>query len=164
MIKTAYFAGGCFWCITPQFAELKGVISVTAGYCGGDEADPTYEDVKHQKTHHRETIKVEYDDTEVGYTDLLDLYIRSVDPLDGNGQYIDKGYSYTLAIYYTDENEKQLSSDAVKNLEESLGQTTFISIEEYKHFYDAEEYHQDYYKKNPEAYQKELVESGRIKV
>lgn len=159
-MKKAYFAGGCFWCITPMF-KIYGASNVTAGYSGGDEVNPAYEDVKAQKTGHRETICVEYDPSKVSYDTLLEIYLSNVDPFDSEGQFIDKGFSYTLAVYYTDEEELALASKAVKALEEDEGRKSFIALEPFKSFYPAEEYHQDYYLKNPDAFEKELIDSGR---
>ena len=138
MIQKAYFAGGCFWCVTPIY-KIYGVDTVVCGYSGGDEPNPTYEDVKKQKTGHRETIELTYDTENVDYGKLLDIYLANVDPFDGEGQFIDKGFSYTLAIYYQ------------------------IALEKFKSFYKAEEEHQDYYLKNPEAFENEMIESGRRK-
>ena len=100
-MKTAYFAGGCFWCITPTFKELDGVFDVISGYCGGDEINPTYKEVKSQQTGHRETIKIDYDPEKVSFSELFEIFLGGVDPFDSEGQFIDKGFSYTLAIYYT---------------------------------------------------------------
>ena len=158
-MKTAYFAGGCFWCITPVFAETDGVISVTSGYCGGDEADPSYEDVRSQLTGHRETIKIEYDESVISYSELLKKFFDNVDITDGGGQYIDRGRSYTLAVYYNNEYEKAAALSKIK----ALGCEDNVSVEAYKRFYDAEEYHQNYYKKEPEKFNKEMEISGRIK-
>lgn len=161
-IRNAYFAGGCFWCITPIF-KIYGASSVISGYSGGDEENPTYEDVKHQRTGHREAIAVEYDDEKVSYSTLLELYLANIDPFDAGGQFIDRGHSYTLAIFYTDANEEILAKKAIKELEETERKKVQISVEPFKSFYPAEEYHQDYYLKNPEAFEKELIESGRKK-
>ena len=163
MIKTAYFAGGCFWCITPVFKEAQGVISVTSGYAGGDEIDPTYEDVKAQKTTHRETIRVEYDDALITYDELFMIYLGGIDPTDAGGQFIDRGHSYTLAVYFTNEAQHKIAEEKIKWAEEKCGQKLAIAVEPYKNFYEAEEYHQDYYLKNPEAFEKDLIESGRKK-
>ena len=156
----AYFAGGCFWCITPIY-KIYGVDKVVCGYSGGDEANPKYEDVKHQKTGHRESIMLEYDPERVPYTKLVEIFLANVDPYDGEGQFIDKGFSYTLAIYYTSEEEKQIAEKLVAELQAKSDKKTEIAIEPFKSFYEAEEYHQDYYLKNPEAFEKELKESGR---
>ena len=155
----AYFAGGCFWCITPTFKEIDGVIDVTSGYCGGDEINPTYEQVKSQLTKHRETIKIEYDEDKVNYEELLDIFLNNVDIYDDGGQFIDRGYSYTLAIYYVDDYQKEVIENTFKKYEKPL----CISVEKYKVFYDAEEYHQDYYLKHPKEFEEELINSGRKK-
>ena len=162
-MKTAYFAGGCFWCITPFFKMTKGVLSVTAGYSGGEEENPTYLLVKSQKTRHRETIAVEYDESVVPYTELLDIFLSGVDPYDEGGQFIDRGRSYTLAVYYTSEQERVKTVSMIRALEEASGQTAYIALEPFKTFYPAEEEHQDYYLKHPEAFEEELITSGRKK-
>lgn len=158
----AYFAGGCFWCVTPIY-KMYGVDKVICGYSGGDEVNPTYEDVKSQKTGHRETIKLEYDPQKVSYDKLLDIYFANVDPFDGEGQFIDKGFSYTLAIYYNSEEEMKLAQEKINQLEAKSQRQVHVELEPFKNFYEAEEYHQDYYLKNPEAFEKELMESGRKK-
>ena len=162
MAKTAYFAGGCFWCITPTFQEMEGVHSVTSGYAGGDEADPTYLDVKHQRTGHRETIRIVYDPEIVTYETLFDIFLSGVDPFDPGGQFIDRGHSYTLAVYYQEPQEQRIAQTAIDALAQSSGKSVYISVEPYKNFYCAEEEHQDYYKKHPLEFQQELVESGRL--
>lgn len=161
-MKKAYFAGGCFWCITPMF-KIYGVSRVTAGFSGGDEKDPSYEDVKSQKTGHRETLCLEYEPDRVSYETLLEIYFSNIDPFDEGGQYIDRGHSYTLAVFYTDATERKLAEEAVKAAEEESGRKVYVSIEPFKSFYAADEYHQDYYLKNPEAFEEELVNSGRKK-
>ncbi len=156
----AYFAGGCFWCVTPIY-KIYGVDKVTCGYCGGDEVNPTYKEVKEQKTGHRETIELTYDPANVSYDKLLEIFLANVDPFDGEGQFIDKGFSYTLAIYYQNEEEKEKAQKKIAELEATSGKKPQIALEPYKVFYEAEEEHQDYYLKNPEAFEKELIESGR---
>lgn len=163
-MKTAYFAGGCFWCITPIFKEMDGIADVVSGYSGGDEANPTYEDVKYQRTGHRETIRVDYDPKKVCFEQLLEIFIGGVDPFDEGGQFIDRGYSYTLAVYYMDEDQRSCTEAAVAKLEAAAGQKVCISVEPFKSFYPAEEEHQDYYLKHPEAFRQELIDSGRLKV
>jgi peptide-methionine (S)-S-oxide reductase len=159
----AYFAGGCFWCVTPIY-KMYGVDKVVCGYSGGDEVNPTYEDVKHQKTGHRETIMLEYDPEKVSYSKLLDIFFANVDPFDSEGQFIDKGFSYTLAIYYNNDDEKNMAKERIDKLQADSGKEVYVALEPFKSFYEAEEYHQDYYLKNPEAFEKELIESGRKKV
>ena len=163
-MKTAYFAGGCFWCITPTFQELDGVDRVISGYSGGREENPAYEDVKHQRTGHRETIRIGYDPRKVTFSQLVDIFLSGVDPFDGGGQFIDRGHSYTLAIYYLSEEEQTVAREAIRALEEESGQPVFISLEPFRNFYTAEEEHQDYYRKNPEAFRQELIDSGRMKL
>ncbi|MBQ6876907.1 MAG: peptide-methionine (S)-S-oxide reductase MsrA [Oscillospiraceae bacterium] len=160
-MKTAYFAGGCFWCITPTFKEMEGVFDVTSGYCGGNQENPTYSEVKSQKTGHRETIKIEYDPEKVSFKELFEIFIDSVDPFDGEGQFIDRGYSYTLAIYYNDIIEKETAEKMISKLEENFAKKVWISVEPFEKFYTAEEEHQNYYLKHPEEFEKELIESGR---
>ena len=162
-MNTAYFAGGCFWCITPTFQEMDGVFSVTSGYSGGMEVDPSYEDVKYQRTGHRGTIRIDYDPGKLSYQALLDVFLSGVDPFDAGGQYIDRGHSYTLAVYYQTDAERAIVEAAIANLEEESGQKVFVSVEPFTVFYTAEEEHQDYYRKNPEAFRRELIESGRLK-
>ena len=161
--ETAYFAGGCFWCITPAFRELPGVSDVVSGYSGGGEENPTYEDVKYQRTGHRETIRIDYDPAQVSFDALMDIFLGSVDPYDPDGQFIDRGFSYTLAIYYCSESQQAAAEGKIRALEEAEGKPVYIRVEPFRSFWRAEEYHQDYYRKNPEAFRKELIESGRLK-
>ena len=163
-MKQAYFAGGCFWCITPTFQEMAGVAAVTSGYSGGREADPTYEDVKYQRTGHRETIRVDYDSGKLSYGDLLQIFLDGVDPFDEGGQYIDRGHSYTLAVYWLTEEERDLAAAAIETLEKTSGRKVYISLEPFSAFYSAEEEHQDYYRKHPEEFRQELIDSGRLKL
>ena len=160
-MEKAYFAGGCFWCITPAFYEMEGVESVASGYCGGDDENPSYEDVKSQKTGHRETICISYDPGRVTYRELLQTFISAVDPFDGGGQFIDRGRSYTLAIYYCTDDERKEAEKAVGELQKTSDKPVAVSIEVFKSFYMAEEYHQDWYRKHPEAFACEMKASGR---
>ena len=162
-IKTAYFAGGCFWCITPYFQETKGVVQVTSGYSGGDEENPTYLDVKNQKTGHRETIRVDYDSTRITFAKLFDIFLQGVDPFDPDGQYIDRGHSYTLAVYCQNAEEHVVAREKIQSLRDTTSRPVYVSVEPFKSFYSAEEEHQDFYRKHPEEYRRELIESGRLK-
>ena len=157
-MKYAYFAGGCFWCITPAFRDKLGVRSVVAGFSGGCERDPSYEDVKRQLTGHRECVRVGYDGD---FAALVDVFLSSVDPFDGGGQYIDRGRSYTLAIYYTSEDERAVAEEKIAALAVQSGKTPQIALEPFRAFYAAGDEHQDYDLKNPEAFERELRESGR---
>ncbi|MBQ1640983.1 MAG: peptide-methionine (S)-S-oxide reductase MsrA [Lachnospiraceae bacterium] len=161
-MQEAFFAGGCFWCVTPIY-KMYGVDQVICGYAGGDVVNPTYEQVKTQTTGHRETIKLVYDPARVSYERLLDIYLANVDPYDSEGQFIDKGFSYTLAIFYKNEAELEAAEAKIRALEAESDKTAAIALLPYKNFYEAEEYHQDYYRKNPEAFEQELIESGRKK-
>ena len=163
-MKSAYFAGGCFWCITPTFQELDGVFSVTSGYSGGAEENPVYADVKSQRTGHRETIRIDYDEEKVSFAQLMDIFLRGVDPFDGEGQFIDRGHSYTLAVYCMTDKEHRTADTAIRELEAASGQKVYISLEPFTAFYTAEEEHQDYYRKHPEAFRQELIDSGRLKL
>lgn len=161
-MEKAYFAGGCFWCITPTFRQMKGVAHVISGYSGGDEKHPAYEDVKNQRTGHRETICIEYDPTEVTFEALMQIFLDGVDPFDEGGQFIDRGFSYTLAVYYLTREQKTVAQAMLHRLQTETGKQPYVAVEPFKNFYTAEEYHQDYDLKNPEAFHRELVESGRI--
>jgi len=156
----AYFAGGCFWCITPIY-KIYGVDRVTAGYSGGTEPDPSYKDVKTQKTGHRETIELEYDPRNVSYGELLDIFFANIDPFDAEGQFIDRGHSYTAAVYYQSKAERTAAEEWIARIEKESGQKVQVAVEPFKTFYKATEEHQDYYLKNPGAFEKEMRESGR---
>ena len=162
--KNAYFASGCFWCITPAFQEKNGVRKVTSGYCGGEEENPSYLDVKSQKTGHRETVMVTYNPEKISYRELMDIFLANVDPYDGGGQFIDRGFSYTLAVYYETESERQTALACIQAMEAASGKNAQIALAPFNRFWPAEEYHQDYYRKHPAEFQQELIESGRIRL
>lgn len=162
-METAYFAGGCFWCITPAYRELPGIFDVVSGYSGGEEENPNYLDVKQQRTGHRETIRIDYDPCLVDFDRLMEIFLASVDPYDPDGQFVDRGFSYTLAIYYLSESQRTAAQAKIRKLEEVGGQKVYVCVEPFRSFWMAEEYHQNYDLKNPEAFHRELVESGRLK-
>ena len=139
------------------------MVDVISGYSGGDEKDPTYLDVKYQRTGHREAIKVTYLPEKVNYSELFQVFLDGVDPFDPDGQFIDRGHSYTLAVYYLSEEEKQIAENGIRKLEEESGNPVYISVETFKSFYSAEEEHQNYYLKHPKEFEQELIESGRKK-
>ena len=161
--EIAYFAGGCFWCITPTFKEMDGVLDVVSGYSGGTEVNPTYADVKYQRTRHRETIRIDFEPEKVTFAQLLEIFLSSVDPFDPDGQFIDRGHSYTLAVYYCSDAQREAAEAAVGALEAESGQQVYVSIEPFMAFYNAEDEHQDYYLKHPEEFRQELIDSGRLK-
>ena len=158
-MKEAYFAGGCFWCISDYIlVKCQGnVMDVICGYSGGQEKEATYELVKSQKSKHRETIKIIYDEKKISLNELLSLYVEYVDIHDKDGQYIDKGYSYTLALFYQNKEEQEIYQHLVK----SLAKPCYISIEPFKFFVEAESKHQHYSSNNPEAFKRELLKSNR---
>ena len=159
----AYFAGGCFWCITPFFTRLPGVGEVISGFSGGDEPNPSYEAVKRQQTGHRETISVAYDPEQVDFDTLLRIFLKNVDPFDGGGQFIDRGRSYTLAVYYQNKSELAIARKQLAALAEKEGKTPQVALEPFKSFWPAGEEHQYFYLRHPEEFEREMTESGRRK-
>jgi peptide-methionine (S)-S-oxide reductase len=158
---TAVFAGGCFWCMEPPFDALAGVTVTTSGYTGGHQANPSYEAVSSGGTGHVEAIQISYDPTRVSYQQLLDVYWRNIDPLDEGGQFCDRGYVYTAAIFYRNEEERKLAEASKSRVEQRLGRTVTTAIRPADPFYAAEEYHQDYYRKNPLRYKYYRYNCGR---
>ena len=148
----AVFAGGCFWCMEKPFDRVEGVISTTSGFAGGHVVNPTYREVTAGGTGHIEGVQIIYDSDVVSYEELLYVYWRNVDPLDGNGQFCDRGVSYRPAIFYDTAEQRSTALDSVTQVSESLGRTTAVDILPLDTFYPAEEYHQDYYLKNPVRY------------
>ncbi|RME53764.1 peptide-methionine (S)-S-oxide reductase [Candidatus Woesearchaeota archaeon] len=160
---TATFAGGCFWCMEPPFENLPGVISVTSGFAGGTTPNPSYKDVSSGKTGHVEAIQVTYDPTVVSYEKLLDVFWRQIDPTDPGGQFADRGAQYATAIFYHTEEQRKQAQKSKSAIQASGRFTKPVAtrIEPYTTFYPAEEYHQDYYKKNPLRYKTYRYFSGR---
>ena len=161
-MKKFYLAGGCFWCISDFFLMQEGVEDTRVGYSGGDEKDVTYEDVKAQKTGHRESVEVTYDENVISLDKLVDLYFEYVDVLDGDGQGIDRGRSYSLALYYQNEEEKNLFWTKGLKVQESIGTCAHVTIAPFKFFIEAEEEHQHFSFKNPERFEEELKASNHI--
>src|SRR5687768_2292764 len=149
--EKATFAGGCFWCMEPPFDELPGVISTTSGYTAGRTKNPTYEQVSAGETGHTEAVEVVYDPSKITYARLLDVFWKNIDPVTPNRQFCDVGTQYRSGIYYHDEEQKRLAEASKKVLEDSgrFKQPIVTEITAASPFYRAEEYHQDYYKKNP---------------
>ena len=153
-LAVATFAGGCFWCMEHPFDELDGVVSTTSGYTGGHKKDPTYQEVSAGGTGHAESVQVVYDPKKVSYEKLLEVFWRNIDPLDGKGQFCDKGSQYRSAIFYHNESQKRLAEQSKKALEDSkrFDQPIVTEITAASTFYPAEDYHQNYYKTHPIRY------------
>ncbi|MGH8505582.1 MAG: peptide-methionine (S)-S-oxide reductase MsrA [Stenotrophobium sp.] len=150
----ATFAGGCFWCMQSDFEELPGVISVTAGYTGGKEPHPTYEQVSDHQTGHFESMELTYDTHKLSYDQVLDYFWHHVDPTDAGGQFCDRGPQYRSAIFYHDETQHQAAVASRDRIDKSgkLAAPVVTLILPATTFWPAEDYHQDYYKKNPLRY------------
>lgn len=161
--ETAIFAGGCFWCMVSPFDVLEGIIEVKSGYIGGHKENPTYKDVKSQTSGHYEAVKIIYDPEVISYEKLLQAFWRQVDPTDPDGQFQDRGSSYRTGIFYTTEEQKKTAEESRKALEESgrFEKPVVTEILPTATFYDAEEYHQDFYKKSPKEYKEDRSISGR---
>jgi peptide methionine sulfoxide reductase msrA/msrB len=162
-LPTATFAGGCFWCTQADFEKVPGVVKVIAGYTGGHQENPTYQEVSAGGTGHVEAVQVTYDPTKVYYKQLLDYFWRHVDPTDPNGQFVDRGPQYRSVIFYHNEEQKREAEESKQELEKSGRFTKPIvtAILPFTKFYPAEQYHQDYYKKNPLRYKFYRWNSGR---
>jgi len=163
--ETATFAGGCFWCMEKPFEKLDGVIFVESGYTGGPWENPTYEEVSAGITGHAEAVRIVYDPSKISYSDLLDMFWRQIDPTDAGGQFVDRGTQYRSGIFYHTEEQKQLAEESKKNLGAAgpFDNPIVTEITSAEAFYKAEDYHQDYYKKNPIRYKYYRYGSGRDK-
>jgi peptide-methionine (S)-S-oxide reductase len=150
----ATFAGGCFWCMEPPYDKLDGVISTTSGYTGGSTENPTYREVTRGGTGHAEAVQIAYDPAKVSYEELLDVFWHNVDPLDGGGQFCDRGDSYRTAIFAENAEQRRLAEVSKDALAASgrFDQPIATEIVDASTFYPAEDYHQDYYEKNPVRY------------
>lgn len=162
-IKTCLLAGGCFWCSSKPYYEYNGILHVYSGFSGGEEIMPTYESVKHQQTHHLETIKIVYDENIISLKEILDIFFFTIDPFDDGGQFIDRGNSYRTAIFYQNQEMKEYIENYINKLQQNFEKKIVVRVLEEKVFYMAEELHQDYAIKNPDKMMVELIESGRIK-
>lgn len=151
----ATFAAGCFWCVEPPFDKLEGVVSTTSGYTAGKTVGPTYKEVSRGGTGHTEAVRVVYDPKKVEYTKLVDVFWRNVDLLDGDGQFCDRGPEYRPAIFTHDDDQKRIAEASKAALAASgrFRQPIAVPVEPAQPFYVAEDYHQDYYLKNPVKYQ-----------
>jgi len=163
-LETATFAGGCFWCMQPPFDKTKGVVSTVAGYTGGPEKNPTYEQVSSGRTGHAEAVQVTFDPAQVSYEQLVEVFWRNIDPTQANGQFADIGKQYRTAIYYHSEAQKQIAMASMERLAKSgkFAKPIVTEIVAAGPCYPAEEYHQKYYLKNPDHYHRYAVGSGRV--
>lgn len=162
--KKATFAGGCFWCMQPAFDKLDGVISTVVGYTGGHTKNPTYAEVSAGKTGHAESIEITYDPSKISYEKLLDVFWHNIDPTTPNKQFCDTGTQYRSAIFYHDTEQKAEAEDSKRKLIESGKVSPVVTeITQATTFYPAEEYHQEYYKKNPLRYKFYRYLCGRDK-
>ncbi|MBS0159462.1 MAG: peptide-methionine (S)-S-oxide reductase MsrA [Nitrospira sp.] len=159
----AYFAGGCFWCMEEVFEKVPGVLSATSGYMGGRVENPTYEQVSGGGTGHAESVEVVYDPTKVTYQALLDAFWHNVDPVTPNAQFCDHGSQYRAVIFYQGEEQKRLAEESKRAIEHSsrLSQPIVTELTKASQFYPAEDYHQDFYKKNPIRYKFYKFNCGR---
>ncbi|HET9316270.1 MAG TPA: peptide-methionine (S)-S-oxide reductase MsrA [Vicinamibacteria bacterium] len=159
----ATFAGGCFWCMEPPFEKVPGVYSVTSGYTGGDQQDPSYEQVGSGGTGHAEAVRIVFDPSKVGYEKLLEVFWRNVDPTVRNRQFCDVGEQYRSAIYVHDAGQRKAAEASKAEVERTkrFPQPIVTPIEDAGPFWPAEEYHQDYYKKNPMQYRMYRTGCGR---
>lgn len=162
-VARAVFAGGCFWCMESPFEKLKGVRAVISGYTGGPEEHPTYEQVSAGMTGHREAIVVEFDPEQIEYDTLLDVFWKNINPVQKDGQFYDRGPQYRTAIYFLNDRQKAVAIRSKERLQSSgiFKGPIVTEILEAGRFWKAEEYHQDYYKKNPVHYHRYREGSGR---
>jgi peptide methionine sulfoxide reductase msrA/msrB len=163
VLSITTFAGGCFWCTEADFEKLSGVVKVLSGYTGGKKEDPSYDEVSSGTTGHVEAIQVYYDPSKITYEELLNYFWRHIDPTDSEGQFVDRGSQYRSVIFYHDEEQKRIAEESKEELSRSGRFNKSISTEiiKFTKFYEAEEYHQDYYKKNPLRYKFYRYNSGR---
>jgi len=161
--EVATIAGGCFWCIEAPFEKVQGVTKVVSGYAGGTEPDPTYSEVSSGKTGYREAVQVYYDPLVISYAEILDIFWRQFDPTDEDGSFADRGFQYTSAIFYHDEDQKMLAEKSKEVLDNSgkFDKPIVTPIIKFTTFYPAEDYHQDFYKKDPDRYYSYRKGSGR---
>jgi len=158
-----YLAGGCFWCLEEAFQDEKGVISAISGYSGGHTINPTYKEVSRGDTGHIEALEVIYEDKIVTINQIFNIFFQNIDPFDGNGQFCDRGYHYQSAIFISNEKIKNLSNKYISIIENLYNQKVKTLLLDFDKFYNAEDYHQDYYIKNPIRYNYYKKGCGRSK-
>ena len=151
---TATFAGGCFWCMEPPYDKIDGVAATISGFSGGTMVDPSYRQVASGMTDHTEVVQVIYDSAKVDYERLLRVYWHNVDPFDGTGQFCDRGSQYRPAIFVHDERQRRLAEETKAAVADRFSEPIAVEIQPLTAFYAAEEYHQNYYQKNPREYKR----------
>jgi len=161
--EIATVAGGCFWCIEAPYEKIDGVKKVISGYAGGTKEDPTYREVSSGKTDYREAVQIYYDPLVISYAEILDIFWRQFDPTDEGGSFADRGFQYTSAVFYHDENQKMLAEKSKQKLDKSgiFDEPIVTPMMKFTTFYPAEDYHQDFYKKDPNRYYSYRKGSGR---
>jgi peptide-methionine (S)-S-oxide reductase len=160
-LRAAVFAGGCFWCVEADFDAVDGVVETLSGYTGGSVENPTYGDVTGGGTGHREAVRILYDPDRVSYETLADAFFRTIDPTDGGGQFCDRGPSYSTAIYAQNDEQRRIAEAAATGAAETLDAEIATEIAPAAPFWPAEDYHQDYYEKNPIQYRFYRATCGR---
>jgi len=161
--QTAIFAGGCFWCMQPPYDKTKGVVKTITGYIGGTKSNPTYKEVSSGRTNYTEAVKVTYSPSIVSYQQLLKVFWPNIDPTRNNGQFCDSGRQYRPGIFYNSEKQKELALKSKQQIKQSgmIKKPILVEITQAGKFYPAEQYHQNYYKKNPIRYKVYRYQCGR---
>ena len=160
-VETAIFAGGCFWCMEPPYDKLDGVLATTSGFSGGEIEDPSYEEVARGNTEHIEVVEIRYNPNKVSYEKLLDVFWKNIDPLDDGGQFCDRGYQYTTAIFVNSEEQREAAEASKRELKGRFDKPIVTPIRDAKPFYAAKEYHQNYYEKRSIRYKFYRTSCGR---
>ena len=145
-VATALLAGGCFWCVEADFEKVEGVREAVSGFAGGHVENPTYREVVRGGTGHREVAEIRYDPEVIGYREIVQKFLRSIDPFDDGGQFCDRGHSYSPAIYALNDSQREIAEAEIARAEDQLGREIVVPVEGQATFYPAEDYHQDYYK------------------
>ena len=143
-MQTAYLAGGCFWCVEAIFQRVNGVKELTNGYCNGLTQNPSYEEICSGQSNHAEVLKVDYDEQQISYSELLEVFVETHDPTSLNQQGADKGTQYRSAVFYTDDSQRQIAASLIDNIKDAVTEITELDV-----FYPAESHHQNYYNNNP---------------
>lgn len=161
-MEIATFAGGCFWCMVKPFDQYDGIEKVVSGYTGGHVENPTYEQVCSETTGHYEAVQITFDPAKFSYESIVEIFFQNIDPFDAGGQFFDRGQSYQTAIFFHNEEQKEIAEQVMMRLENDVfAKKVAVKLLPASTFYPAEEYHQDYYKKNSGHYTRYFTGSGR---